>query len=90
MGIWADTNKTYQYNINLLRGKTFFESLNQPKVKRASSKLSLHSLQKRTQIIYGRKQRREILTRTVIIPFVIIALVMLIYMISSNFSLQIP
>lgn len=89
MGIWAESAKTLKFNNGQLRKKTFFKEIGKSKAVRSSSRLDLTTLQRKSSIIYQRKYKRNLLTRSLIIPFVIVSLFLLLWMIYSNFNLQI-
>ncbi len=84
-----ETAKIMKQNNSMLRGKTFFKELGKTGYKKSDSKLDLQTLKRKSRIIYQRKYRRTLLTRTLIIPFVIISLFLFIWMITTKFSIQI-
>lgn len=84
-----ETAKIMKQNNSMLRGRTFFKELGKSGYTRSNSKLDLQTLQRKSRIIYRRKYRRTLLTRMLIIPFVIISLFLLIWMIATKYSIQI-
>lgn len=89
MGFVTQAGKTLKFNNSQLRKKTFFKELKKSKTVRKTSALDINTLQRKSKIIYQRKYRRTVLARIIIIPIVIASLYLLIWMIISNFSLQI-
>ncbi len=88
MGFVTQAGKTLKYNNGQLRKKTFFKEIGKTKAVRSYSKLDLLTLQRKSRIIYQRKYRRTLLTRSLIIPFVLISFFLLLWMIYSNFNIR--
>ncbi|RNC80076.1 MAG: hypothetical protein ED557_13190 [Balneola sp.] len=89
MGFVTQAGKILKFNNSQLRKKTFFKELGKSGYTRSNSKLDLKTFQRKSRIIYQRKYRRALLTRTLIIPFVIISLFLFIWMIFTKYSIQI-
>ncbi|MFV1884630.1 MAG: hypothetical protein ACMZ7B_09095 [Balneola sp.] len=86
MGFLVQAAKTIKHNRQLQRKKTFFKELGKSKATRSNSHLDIVTLQRKSKIIYQRKYRRTLVSRVLIIPFVIISLVLLFWMIYTNFN----
>ncbi len=79
MGIWAETAKTNKYNLSLLRKKSFFKDIAEPRAIRRTSIIDPQILKRKSKILLIKHRRRNILSTFIIYPISMLAFALMIW-----------